>query len=313
MPTGTQTTTNQAPPWSLPYWGDYLQGASQQTQRPYTPYGGTRVADFSPEQYDAFGMINDRAHGAMSSADYALQQMYGGGGGTGTVSITGGGPSEPMKRNYLADPAQLDDLIKFTNNDVTRDYSTGIAAQNDARAARGRAFGGSAYEEGVQANQRTLADRLAGNASGLRFQDLQARRGLEESALGRDLTASEGNSNRNVQASIAASQAANQRAQLGLQAAMAGQSNDRYNLENLMRSGSLRQMYGQQLNDVDYGNFQEEQNYPWQQTDRFGQAISRASGNQGTQTTTTQQPNNAAGNWLGGGLGALALYSMFRN
>lgn len=315
MPGQTTTTQQQAPAWALPYWGSYLEGASNLTQQPYQRYGGQRVADFSPEQYQAFGMISDRANGAMSGADHALAAMYGGGGGTGYVGSgangSPGGGWQGGTRNSLAGPAQLDELIRFTNADVNRDYSTGVAAQNDARAARARSFGGSAYEETVNRNQATLADRLAGNASGLRFQDLQARRGLEENALQRDLTAAEGNSNRNLQGSIAASQAANQRAQIGLQAAMAGQANDRYNLSNLMNAGALRQMYGQSLLDADYGDFREERDYPWLQTDRFGQAISRAAGNQGQSTQTTTTPSNSAGNWLGAGLGAAALWNMF--
>lgn len=91
------TTSSSAPSWALPYWGSYLDGAAQQSQKPLQQYQGPQVADFSPEQYDAMGMITDRAKNGSAltnSVGGALQGMFGTNGYGGYSGLgTGGGSS----------------------------------------------------------------------------------------------------------------------------------------------------------------------------------------------------------------------------
>lgn len=318
----TSTSTQAAPSWALPYWGSYLNGAANQTSQPYQPYGGQRVADFSPEQYEGMGMTTDLARQG-NPAMSALRDMYGGSGGgmlsyAGTAGRGGFDPSGGgLRRNPLLDSAtgDLDDIISRTNADTTRDYATGTAAQTDARAARARAFGGSAYEETMRRNAESLADRLAGNSSGLRYQDLQSRRQLEEGQLQRELQA--GISNNSLQASMgaAATSAATSRMNAQdsnrLSAAQLALTHQYDDADRLMSVGNLRRMYSQGLLDQDYGNFTEQRDYPNQQLDRFGNAISRATGGQGTTTSQTSTSSNPWASALGGGLTLAALYNMF--
>lgn len=313
------TSTQAAPTWALPYWGSYLNGASSQTQQPYQRYGGQRIADFSPEQYQGMGMTANLAtgnNGAMS----ALQDMYGGG-GQGMLSYGGtagrdvGSPS--LRRNPLLDSASgdLDSIIHRTNADVARDYATGTAAQTDARAARSRAFGGSAYEETTRQNAASLADRLAGNESGMRYQDLQSRRQLEDAQLQRELQASISNNSLQASMGSAATSAATSRMNAmdanRLNAAQFGVTHRYDDANQLMNVGNLRRMYSQGLLDQNYGDFTEQRDYPNQQLDRFGNAISRATGGQGTTTSQTSTSSNPWANLLGGSMGAMALWNMY--
>lgn len=320
MAATNSTSTNSAPSWALPYWGSYLQGASNLSSQPYQRYSGPRVADFSPEQYQGMGMTANLASGG-NPAMSALQDMYGGGGGAGMLSYGGtagrdvGSPA--LRRNPLLDSAStdLDSIIQHTNADTTRDYATGTAAQTDARAARARAFGGSAYEETTRQNAASLADRLAGNESGLRYQDLQGRRQLEDAQLQRELQASISNNQLQAQMGSAATSAATSRMNSQdanrLAAAQFGVTHRYDDANALMNVGNLRQMYSQNLINSDYGDFTDQRDYPQTQLDRYGNAISRATGGQGT---TTQQTNNSSNPWanlLGGSAMGLALWNMY--
>jgi hypothetical protein len=318
------TSSTSAPAWALPYWGSYLNGMSDLTQQPYQQYGGPRVADFSPEQYDAMGMISDRAHGGgpmTGDIQSALHSMLGGGMGGGMGGDGGAsGFNLKLDKNPLLGEgsSMVDELIRRTGADTARDFSTGTAAQTDAMAARAGAFGGSAYNELANRNASTLADRLAGSANATRLQDLGQRRGLEEAALDRSL-----------QGQIASGQIAAQRSS-GARAAAASMANAQLAARNdairsamdfnqsgyrdaheLMGVGNLRQMYSQGLLDSDYGNFREQRDHPYQMADMFGNAIARATGGQNTQTQTTNNQSNPWGTALGTGLGALALWNMY--
>jgi len=68
---------------SIPKWmSDYTQGliarANAAAAEPYIPYGGPRIADFSPEQQQAFGMVEENV-GAYQPYMEAGARGYGGG------------------------------------------------------------------------------------------------------------------------------------------------------------------------------------------------------------------------------------------
>jgi hypothetical protein len=61
---GKTTTTTQAsgpPQWAIPYFQSAISQASNVANQPYTPYGGARVADFTPDQYQGFDQIRQQA------------------------------------------------------------------------------------------------------------------------------------------------------------------------------------------------------------------------------------------------------------
>lgn len=325
MPGQTTTTSNSAPAWALPYWGSYLGGVADLTQKPLQQYQGPQVADFSPAQYEGMDMIADRArNGGALKGDIqsALKGMFGGGssygGGGGGVGGRTTPPIQLGKNPLLQSNPYLDQMIARTGNDVARDYATGTAAQNDARAARAGAFGGSAYEEVNRTNAASLADRLAGAALGARYQDFGDRRQLEEAALARQLAAEQTRMQASAQKFSASAAAGASRANAAgaqrldaLRLGMQLDDSDYKDAHELMGVGGLQQMYGQRLIDADMGRFNEARDYPWQQTDRFGQAISRASGGQGTQIDTKQTDTNPWASALGGGLSLAALYALY--
>jgi hypothetical protein len=322
----SQTTTNSAPAWALPYWGSYLQGMTDLTQKPYQGYGGPRVADFSTDQRDAMGMISDRARsgGALrGDITNSLKGMFGGGSGSyggGGGGYSGGGGTISVGKNPLLDTngALLEDIIRRQGADVSRDYATGTAAQTDAMAARSGAFGGSAYQEMSQRNAEGLADRLAGASGQMRYGDLQARRALEEAALQRELEGKSVSAQTAAQRASASMAAGASRHNADLNAKMDAlrlgmQLDDSAyrDADKLMGVGSLQQMYSQNLLDSDYGNWKDQQDHPFRMADLFGNAVSRATGGQGTQTSQTNTSANPWGTALGTGLSLAALYNMY--
>lgn len=324
------TTSNTAPPWALPYWGSYLNGISDLTSKPYTSYSGPRVADFSPEQQQGMQMIAQRAtqgnplngmitsslSGMLGNTNGYGNGASGGGGGGGTGGYTGN--FKLGKNPLLNSNPYLDDILKRTGADTARDYALGTAAQTDSRAARAGAFGGSAYEEVNRANAASLADRIAGAGTQMRYQDFGDRRNLEENAINRDLQGQIAKAQINAQRSASAGANATSRANAmdnsklqALQLAMTYGDSGYKDAAQMMGIGGLRQMYSQNLLDSDYQNFNDQQQYPFKMADVFGNAVSRASGGQGQSTSQTNTQTNPWATALGGGLTLASLYSMF--
>lgn len=80
----------------------------------------------------------------------------------------------------------MQDVINKSNNDITNQFQksqAGLAAQ----FATNGAFGGSAMQQSVNDQNRTLADALANSENQYRFQDYTAQQGLAESALNRSV------------------------------------------------------------------------------------------------------------------------------
>jgi len=71
----TQTTTNSPPAHVQPYSQDYLAQAQGVANQPYQPYGGARVADFTPSQNLGFGMSLANAMGSFGAGQDANRTL----------------------------------------------------------------------------------------------------------------------------------------------------------------------------------------------------------------------------------------------
>jgi len=79
------TTTNNLPDYAEPFFTDILRRSQAESNRPYTPYGGQRIAGFTPDQQalqteirdmqtpGQFGAASDLAYGAGLNASNAGQ------------------------------------------------------------------------------------------------------------------------------------------------------------------------------------------------------------------------------------------------
>lgn len=128
--TGT-ITTNSAPPWLQAKQQDLLNRADTLSKDPYQAYTGQTVAGLAPGQTQAIGGLSGLAN-TVSNLDPASNPMW------------------QVQAKNIADQYQ-----KIT------------MPQTNAAFARQGAFGGSAYNDAVQTNQKALGDSLAGLSANL--------------------------------------------------------------------------------------------------------------------------------------------------
>jgi hypothetical protein len=77
-PPSSTTTTQEVPTWAQPYAKDILSRGVAISEKPYTPYTGTRIAGFSPEQESALSGVVNRANtgnAAMNLGQGNLESM----------------------------------------------------------------------------------------------------------------------------------------------------------------------------------------------------------------------------------------------
>jgi hypothetical protein len=141
----TQTTTNQTviPEEVKPLLSQYLsqaQGLSQQS--PNNLMMRTAANDMYGQTANAYGGIDAARQGLLG----VTQQT-------------------PGQNPYL------DQVIGKSMGDITRNYQDAIAPQTDANFARAGAFGGSAWQQANERNQRGLGEALGNTANQMRYQD----------------------------------------------------------------------------------------------------------------------------------------------
>jgi hypothetical protein len=141
----TQTTTNQTiiPEEVKPLLSQYLNQAQTLSQQP----GSNQMM-----QYGANDMWGQTAN-AYGGIDAARQGLLG---------VT---QQTPGQNPYL------DQVISKSMGDITRNYQDAIAPQTDANFARAGAFGGSAWQQANERNQRGLGEALGNTANQMRYQD----------------------------------------------------------------------------------------------------------------------------------------------
>lgn len=215
-----------------------------------------------------------------------------------------------------------------TNAENTYNRTTG--AQTDAAAAMGGAYGGSAYNELVGANQRGLQDSLNQQEASLRNTQYQRAGDYEQQRLNNALQYSDAGLNR-------ATNAAESQLSRGYQGneALYGRLNSDFNnmmgyemaalgqmpaiasmqsgLNNqIANAGQLQNSYQQQVIDAIMGNQQQQLQaglLPW---DVWGSMLSRASGQGGSTLGTTAQSVSPWQTGIGLGLLGAGAYNAMR-
>lgn len=263
MNSGDQTVTQQQqlPSFLQPYAPLYAQQGYNLSQAPFNPYPWETVAPFTQDQNAAMDMVRQRSMSGSPVVNAAQQQ---------TLNTINGDYLNPSTNPYLQQ------TFDQAANRVTDAFSRGTAAQTDARFARAGAFGGSAWNEAQQANQRALGDSLAGMAANIFGNNYAQERSRQQ------------------QASQFAPNLAAQ---------------DYRDAEALLNVGGMQQGLGQQYLTDDYSRFQQAQQYPYQQFQTFGSMFNPALGSQTSQTVPGVGP---AQGLLGGALGGLGIYNSGR-
>lgn len=292
----TQTITNKTeiPKWLEDVTKENLAIAQRVADRPYVAYPGQRITGFTPEQEQAFGIIQqgvgktapayEAAQGAaLQSAYYQPERVQAG-------SFLTGNIGEYMNP-YIANVEQR--AIEASGRTLEQARN-----QIAANAAQARAFGGS---------RQGLAEGVAASESARNIGDLSAR--LRAEGFDRAAALQAADYNRALQASQANQAAGLQGAATNISGATAlgaltgeaqrGRQTEAALVENV---GQQRQALAQAALDEAYARFLEERNYPVEGLN-LRLAATSATPYGGTQTQT--RPGPPGGNSFLTGLGAV--------
>lgn len=308
----TTTQSNSMPAWATNYAQGYLGRAQQVADSPYQAYTGQRVADFAPWQQQGLQAQAQRAMSGspvMNAANAALPGMFQGGGQAAQNQY---GPVQAQANPYAGSNPYLTQQIDAAQGDVVRNWNNVQKPQWDTSMQRSGSFGNSGIAQANQMAQSDMQRNLGQISSGMRFQDYTQQQQLGENAANRALQAGQFNATMGENYAGRQDSMYNQgqgRALSALGMAPSFAQQDYNDIGQLQQAGAAYQGQNQKLLDSGYQQFLDSRNYPAQQLDIFGNALTRAVGNQGTQTST--QPGPSTGSQIvGGALTGAGLYNL---
>jgi hypothetical protein len=260
---GTQVSKQELPDFLQPYAPEYAQRVQDVANLPYNDYGYNRIAPFAEDTLAGMDMARNAANYSQPLFDQAQGEL-----------------SKTMSGAYLSPDSNpyLRGTYDAAAGRMADAYKTGTAAQTNAAAGFGGAFGGSAQSELQGQQNRAFGDSLGQLGLGLYGQNFQAERGRQLGA-----------------------------AQFAPTFAGARQAFDFGNANALNSIGQQQQALGQNYLNADYAQFQDANNYPRQQLDVFASMFNP---NLGRTATGTQSINPMLGA-LGGAAGGLGMARSF--
>lgn len=306
--TESNTVSKFEPPaYTQPGWQQYTQQSvdlgNAWQQNPdqfvygYDPTTGTldpnqaaqmRVAPMSDQQNAAIGGIQSLAGSPVWNQAY--QHAY---------NTLGGDYAQHAEYNPFGGYTNpyMEDMIAQSNADITKGYGQGTAAQTDAAAAMSGAFGGSAYGDTVQNNQRTLGDTLARNVTGIRQNQYTNAANLEQQRIATENANYEAERQRQMQTMGLIP---------GMMSGQAGIEGQQFQM------GAAQQQQYQSYLDALRSIWNEQLQAPLIGLDISGAGLTRASGGAGTTSTQMLGPGyTPMQTGLAGALGLGGLYSLF--
>lgn len=326
-----QTTSNvnqsNLPEYARPYFESLMSRAQQVSNDPYVAYDKNRIADFTPDQTNAFQQVRNNVGSYQPFFDQAAQGMQQAGGfspqqvnNTYNAQTMGvGNWIDPNVASSYMSP-YMQNVTNIAKNEAFRDFNI-QQQQRNSQAQQAGAFGG--YRHGIvdaEAN-RTLNQQL---------QDIQ-NRGLQsayETGLGafnQDRSAQIGANQLNnqflqqqSQLGMAASGANNQyglqAGQLGLSAAQGlaglGQATQQAGLtdaQSLINTGAMQQAQTQTGLDTAYQDFLNQRDYQRQNLNWLSGILRGVPVSANSSTTGYQAPPSMLSQITGLGLGAAGL------
>jgi hypothetical protein len=346
-----QSSTQVSEPWAelkTPML-ETISAAKNLYSQPYQQYSGQTVAGPSDSTLSGYDLGTMRAvMGAPdlnaargSTADISGGNFFGAG-PTATnnylQSLAGGTANSPSASNawlnstaqgqnlaanpYLTD-AYTNNAIGFNAQQMGNAFATGQAAQNDALAARGGAFGGSAWQQKQGADAAAMAQQVGNMANqyqlglqGMKSSDYNnavqaalSAAGQRQAAYGQDT---------NTALNAAGLQQGAYQSDMGnmLQAnALAGQlSQDDWRGADYLRSiGAQQEGYQQKLLDSARGSWQEAMNAPYAQMNAYKDILAQFGGMGSTGTQSLYGGGQSPlGTVAGLGLLGAGAYNAFR-
>jgi len=288
--TGT-TYTQSLSPELVPYATDIAQRAQTESAKEYTPYGGQRIADFSPMQNQAFSNMQGMQSSPLNN------QAAGMAGQTGLGGLYAGQNYNQMATNPYAMQAFMSpyqqQVTDYQKESAIKDYARALPGQQ-AQASRAGAFGGSRQAIVESENQRNLQNQLAGiQATGSQnaFQNAQQ--------------AQQFGANLGLQGMGLANQSAGIMGQMGQQNYLQNMGIN----QAQQTAGATQQAQNQAGLTQAYNDFINQKNFPTQQLNSYSALIRGLAPVSPYQSSQTPAAPNLAGQIAGlatTGLGGLA-------
>ncbi len=314
-PTSQTITQNSIPGYAEPYYMRLMDRAEGQSLSPYTPYGGQRLAQPTPDVNSAYDLTRQVAGQGIAGLTEAA--------GVTADTVAQGQQIANASQPYQYDPTQLftssnvgqymspymQQVLDVQKDQARRQYDETRGDRNTAAVNAG-AFGGSRrfVQEGMA--ERDMLNRMSDiQATGQQnaFQsaqqalqsDRQALFGREQAQAGEDAQAQA----RRLAALGYTGDQAMRMVALG----EAGRASDIQSAQLLETIGEAQQGQEQQNLDIAYQDYLRQQDYPAEQLNRYAGLL------HGVPTTvnsavTGYAPYSPITQALGAGLGGIGLY-----
>ena len=282
------TTTSNLPEYAKPYFENVMARGQAASYQPYIPYGGDRIAGFTPAQQQiqqqTLGLQAPNQFGTGSALAYQA----------GLSALDQGKFGNAEARRYMS--PYIKQALEPQMREAVTSAKRGQLAE-DLGAARQGTYGGSRQLLASMERERNLGQQMG---------DIQAR-GMQAAYEN-----AQSQFERDRAAGLAGIQAAGQAGQtLG----NLGQYQQNADLQRLgaqgAAAGQQQQQYQQYL-DQQYGDFLRQRDYPMEQLGYLSNLL-RGLPMQLNSTQTAYAPRpSAASQLLGGGLGAYSTYKMLQ-
>lgn len=290
--TNTSSSATSIPEWAGPYMGEMLGSAQALARTPYQAFPGQRLEDFSGLQNLSFNTAaNMQVPGQFQQGSNMASQA-------GLAGLnTGKWPDPGNMQSYMSPYTQ--GVVDVQNQELLRNAEMQRNA-NQARAVQAGAYGGSRHGFVDSEMYRNTMQQMNNN----QLTGLQA---AYQSGMGQY------NADRNaaLQGAGLANQSAGVMGQLG-QLGLAGQTGIA-TLQNTF--GGQQQQLGQAGRDIDYQNFQQQVQHPYQQVNFLNQTLRGTNiGSNTTATNTTSAPDPSKWSQLAGiGLAGQGLWNLWNS
>jgi len=250
-------------PTMQPLWQSALTQAQNLSQTPYQQYPGQRIADLNADQTNAIAtgerVLNAGGlpvtNAANSQGEDTLNDMY----------LTGNmmDPYANRSNPYSGYGPMFQQQLQGQLGDTVNAYKMGTDADTTRMFNQAGAFGGSAYQNAVGANQYALAKQL-GNQTANAYQTQFNNSGqLQAQDMNRGSQAYQDERNREMQA---------------MNQGTAAQQNFFQGIQQQMGLGDIQRGYQQDLLNQGYNDWQTQRQYPFTMEDYLTGVLGRAQG-----------------------------------
>lgn len=258
------------------YWEGLLRTGSGLTAQPYQSYNNynrgqnmesasARIAPFTGDQNAAFDMLRGVASGQYTPDVSAGRQ-------TAMDAAQG-----KLQNSYKGDNPYYRQMVQNTNEDTARAYQMGTSADLTRLMNMSGAFGGSAHQNAMAANEYALAKQLGNQTTSMNADQYNRSAQLNSEDLARQMQ--------------------------GAGLAENGQNLSLQAIQALLAGGNQQQQYGQQLYDQAYNNWANGNNWERNNVDWLANLFGRAQGSTGSSNTTSGYgPANLGSGLLGAGM-----------